>query len=996
MTSVFLVAICLFVQAPPPELVQSIEQQRGGRHWIDQPTNPPKSPDESAACFEIEPGFRIELVAAEPLVFDPVAIDFDHRGRMFVAEYTDYPVGPADPSAPPLSKIVLLDDTDADGRMDKRTVFADQIRFCHSVMAFRDGVLTCSDTEILYVADTNGDDIADVREVWFDGFIPAHPQMQIGCPRYGFDNWIYLTYGHGKVRCTRPGFESEAIDIPRVDFRFHPETMQFEAVSGAGQFGHTIDNFGHRFFSSNRNPIMTDILTLEQVQRNPLAGVSVGHMDVGPSGEKTRVFPKVAMKSNWLSHAGTHTSACGVTAYRGGAFGPDSDHMVFVCEPVGHLVTRSLIDPMGAGLAARRAREGADFLTSTDTWFRPASLATGPDGALYLADMYRLWVEHPKFVPDDVAAKMDWRAGEDRGRIWRVTRGDASVTAFRPPESTADLIASLSDTNGWSRMLAQRLLVERRDEDLTDELRSVIHGQGARRPNESRQISGQEFATLHALWVLAGSNRLEPDDLIAASQHVRPVIRRDVARLARPGFSDNDGVQSRLTQLCLDSNPEVRFHALLAIDPKSEAARSAVIDAALLGLNDRWWQNAMLIAAPDFSVDVARTILLQSESSDSHLSARVIDFLERLAVNAAASEDARQFTGLMTLIAEDSRLQPAAQSALIRGLADGLPRNQRSDRPRSLNELLKAPPVNLAASMAVVGEILTGAARTAVDRSRPEPDRIAAMQLMQHLPPETLSSSLETLLQAGESADCQREALEAARRSGRAELAQSVVAAWDGIHPLARSAAIDLALLRPDSTRSLLDAMTVGTIPSSVISIDQRLALVQHPDEALRTMAAGLFGGAVSANRKEVADQYAAALDLAGDAKRGAAIFEKTCSKCHRINGVGHNVGPDITDTRARARDALLYDILDPNRRVDPQYSECIVVTTDGRLFNGLLISDTADSITLRQPEGRETILPRSEIEDLKTSSKSLMPEGIEKDVTVEQMADILAFLKDR
>ncbi|MCP4509260.1 MAG: hypothetical protein GY826_23045, partial [Fuerstiella sp.] len=196
-------------------LLDAVNSERGGRHWIDQKPDPPKSPEDSRACFQIEPGSRIELVAAEPLVVDPVWIDFDQTGRMFVVEYSDYPIGPVkedgteDKDAPPLSKIVLLEDENGDGRMDKRTVFADHLTFCHSFMPLMGGLLAGAQTEIIFLKDTDGDNVADVREVWFDGFTPAHPQMQIGCPRWGMDNWIYLTYAPGNVRCRRPGFETE-------------------------------------------------------------------------------------------------------------------------------------------------------------------------------------------------------------------------------------------------------------------------------------------------------------------------------------------------------------------------------------------------------------------------------------------------------------------------------------------------------------------------------------------------------------------------------------------------------------------------------------------------------------------------------------------------------------------------------------------------------------------------------------------------------------------
>ena len=268
------------------------------------------------------------------------------------------------------------------------------------------------------------------------------------------------------------------------------------------------------------------------------------------------------------------------------------------------------------------------------------------------------------------------------------------------------------------------------------------------------------------------------------------------------------------------------------------------------------------------------------------------------------------------------------------GLADGLPRCQNPEVPKSLAALLQSPPESLKQALPPIAGLVRQASETAVDIKRSEADRIAAMDLMSHLPPQALTTALETLLKPGESTGCQRAAIDAARRSGRPELSEIVLSHWDQLNPQARSVALDLLLIRKETITSLLQKMAAGAIASSVVSIDQRLILLQHPDETIRTTATALFGGTVSSNRKEVADQYAKALELQGDVARGAAVFEKTCSKCHRIGNVGQNVGPDISDTRARARDALLYDLLDPNRRVDPQYTEYIVVTTDGRLLN--------------------------------------------------------------
>ncbi len=341
---------------PARDALRAIESTRGGRHWIDQPTAAPLSPSESQQRFEIEAGLRIELVAAEPLVVDPVAIVFDQLGRMFVAEYSDYPVGPTNPDDLPLSRIVMLIDEDGDGRMDQRRLFADHLDFCHSLMPFRNGILACTQHEILFLKDTDGDDVADVRETLFSGFSPAHSQMQIGNPRWGMDNWIYFNHGPGEIRRmgvlpaagNRDQQQAPPFKMPRKEFRFHPVTWEFGPASGLGQFGNTIDNFGNRLFSTNRNPIMSAPIGYQALRRNQSWIAPKDHYDVAPAGGESRVYPLVEMKSNYLSHAGTHTAACGTTAYRGDLLGDSFANSVFVCEPIGHLVTRSVLRREGA------------------------------------------------------------------------------------------------------------------------------------------------------------------------------------------------------------------------------------------------------------------------------------------------------------------------------------------------------------------------------------------------------------------------------------------------------------------------------------------------------------------------------------------------------------------------------------------------------------------------------------------------------------------------
>ncbi|APZ93724.1 PVC-type heme-binding CxxCH protein [Fuerstiella marisgermanici] len=990
MSSLFLLLV-LF-QNQSGDLLDAVNSERGGRHWIDQKPDPPKSPAEQAASFRLEPGCKLELVAAEPLVLDPVWIDFDARGRMFVAEYSDYPIGPVNEDgtenkdAPPLSRIVMLEDKDGDGKMDKRTVFADKLQFCHSFMPLMGGVLAGAQTEILFLKDTDGDGVADVREVWFDGFTPAHPQMQIGCPRWGMDNWIYLTYAPGEVRCRRPGFETkEPVKLARQDMRFHPVTMKFETVSGMGQFGNTCNNDGYRFFSTNRNPIMMEVIPQDVAGRNPFASISKRHSDVGPSGGDTKVFPLVTMKSNWLSHAGTHTSACGVTAYRGDLWDESFQQSVFACEPVGLLVTRTIVTPQEDSpvLAAKRAEAKADFLASSDTWFRPASMRTGMDGALYLADMYRMWVEHPKFLPPEIAAQIDWRAGEDKGRIWRIVPEENSSPSqkYVAPESADDLVAMLSDTNGQRRITAQRRLVENADAGVADKIAALLSSKDS-----------TPFARMHALWTLHGLSQLNDEQLVAGLNDESFHVRRQAAEIARRMPDRSNSVTAALLKRGNDV-AVVQHQVALASGQQSTAESvSALTAIAKARATSKWFQQIVLTSSRDCSGAVIAGLLTEPDSFSAKDRAAVGAFLSDLASVVGARGDADEIAATLKAATDGNVQELWAPTAILTGLAKGLPRHRGSMKQKSLASLLSDPLPEMEDVSGSVQKLLLEAADCTVDEDRSTEDRVAAVALLSSQAPKTLTASLEKILSPGQPASLQQAAIQAAGLSA----VDLVLDRWNQLPPAVRSQGLTLMLARPATTQKLLDLMSAGTIAPSVVDIDQRVRLLQHRDEKIKKLAGEIFGGVVSANRKAVADEYQPALTLTASKERGAAVFEKTCSKCHKIDGKGNNVGPDISDTRNRSRDALLYDILDPNRRVDPQFNEYIAVTVDGRTYNGLLVSDTGQQIVLRQPEGKEQTLARADIEELQATSRSLMPEGMEKDVTVQQMADLLEFLKAR
>ena len=970
--------------------LEVIDSGRGGRHWINEPTAAPRSPEASLAALEIEPGYEISLYAAEPLVMDPVSMAFDQRGRMFVAEYGDYPIGP-EPGKPFLSRIVMLPDDDGDGKADRRVVFAEGLRFAHSMMAYKHGLLVAAQNEILFLKDSDGDEIADQRQVLFKGFTAAHPQMQIGNPVWGLDNWVYLNYGPGTIVAGQTA-TGQAVDIapvvlPRKDVRFDPRSLQIQADSGMGQFGNTVDRWGNRFYCTNRNPIITTALPPALLARNPFHTASESFYDVAASGGDSLVFPRVEMKSNYLSHAGTHTSACGTTAYLGGLGEAGFQSSVFVCEPIGHLVTRSIVDTSGLRFIASRARPKGDFIASTDTWFRPASLATGPDDALYLADMYRLWVEHPKFLPQEIADQLDWRAGDDRGRIYRIVPTHDQTRAFEPAETIEDAVALLSDSNGWRQFLAQRLLVENGDTGLAEHVRGKLD-------------DDQATTRLHACWTLAGLNALTQADCIGLLADSHPECLIAGLKVCE-SMIDEPAILRRAVELTRHSNPRVRCAAVIALSGnQSDAATHALVQAAKRDGQQPMFVDAMMTSLSTRCGAVLEQLLHDPEfRHDDRIGAQHL--IRTLASCVGARGDKAEVASALSLLNAEAALELRWQAAIVSGFGQGLPRYQGPLGRLSLRRLVSdaqsdSPQLPWLQSADWISQCMQQCSECVLDPKQPLGQRVAAMKLLGFADFNRNRQAFVSTLSSSTAPQLQLACIDALSAHATPETFDLIIDSWNQIGASVRPTALQLLLRRTSSLQKLLDAMQQGDIAHSMLSVDWRVRLLRHRDKQIADQAAKLFGGAVSANRQQVAAQYQPALALAANAKRGQQVFGRVCAACHVVDGDGKSVGPDLSHTRNRSSLALLHDILDPNGKVEPRFNSYTVLTVDGQVFTGLVESENEQSVVLRMSEGKRNVIGRAQNERIQSNDLSLMPEGIEKDVTPQEMADLLAFLKRR
>lgn len=922
---------------------------------------PALSPQDSLKQIVVDPGLQAELVACEPNVIDPVAIRFDEDGRLWVVEMREYPTG-ATKEFPATSRISVLRDRDGDGFYETATVFADDLTFATGVQPWKDGVFVTMAGQVAYMKDTNGDGKADLRETWYTGFAQSNEQLRANHPTFSLDGYIYVANGlrgGAIVDARKPG--TRPVSISGMDFRFNPITGEFGAASGVGQFGLTIDDCGNRFVCTNRNPVIHVVLEDYFLKRNPLAAVPAVATDVAKAAADSRVFP---IGRSWTTsnlHAGQFTAACGICVYRGDALPPNYYGNVLTCEPTGHLVHREIMKPLGVTFTSTPAREGVEFFASRDEWCCPVNLEVGPDGAIYVVDMYRQIIEHPEWMPEELRNRPNLRAGNDRGRIYRVvSKGFHRPSAQALSKaSSASLVEKLENTSAWWRETAARLLLERGDKSVSDVLRQVA-------------LKGRSIAPrIAAMRVLADLNLVDDEILAKQLQDANPRIIEQAIYLSEPRLPHAKQLQERIAALASHEDARVRLATLLAAVALPPAPKFAA---------DIWEQDAMLIASGDQGGTALGTMLADGAALKTHI-ADCSAFVRRLAKLAAASKVPEQRTiAIQELLKSEQFGMPGLTGFLEEVIRQGTTLSQ-------LKERLDV------ATRTRIDELMANAKSAALATDQAEGVRCESIDLLAYVTDAV--EHLRSLAASDANQNVQLHAIAALAKGNELDPWKQLLAGSATSTPAVQRAIVDSVFLSVERTSLMLDMIERGELKPTVIDLIHSKMLLAHGNVAIRRRAEKLLAAAIPADREKALATYRPALDLEANARHGKDVFEKRCSICHKIGDVGVQVAPDISDSREKTPIQILTDVLQPNRAVDSNYFSFTATTTDGRVHTGILAAESSTSITLKQQEGKSENLLRSEIEELRCDGISLMPEGLEKDTPPQDMADLISFIKN-
>lgn len=929
--------------------------------------SPPLPPEEAIKKWHVREGYRIELAAAEPVVLDPVAFDWDAQGRLWVVEMADYPLG-MDGNGKAGGRVVMLEDTNDDARYDKRTVIAEGLNFPTGILTWRDGALVTAAPDVLYLGPTGE------KKVLLTGFSTGNQQLRVNGLRWGMDGWVYCAAGahHGgynKGTEITSVLTSEKIALGSRDFRFKPDTGEFDPQSGPSQFGRAKDDWGHWFGVQNSFPLWHYVLQDHYLRRNPHVIPPDPVHQLFPRNPP--VYPASSLEKRFHSfgESGRFTSACGIEVYRDRVLFDDGKTHAFTCEPFHNVVQHHVLEDDGVSFKATRdPAEKLDFLASEDRWCRPVMVRTGPDGALWVADMYRYMIEHPQWLPQNGKDELlpHYREGDDKGRIWRVSKEDTSVRPAKNALAKADKSVSitLNSQNGWVRDKAQMSALWN---GLNE--KAVAESVDAMTDSKVPQVRAQ------AAWTLHLGGKLVPSFLKGCLlDESDEVVVQAIQMAETQDWKDVEEALLLLVNGNRFNHPRIRMQLAL-----SAGAWKGNWPADIVGtiLDESPPGSSLAGAALSSALPHLITLSTQFAGTADERHDAIIGTLFRCAINSG-NEGA--ITALVSQIKSPSRLNEVLAVLDEKGL--------------SLAEFatqVKAPAAQAGVKHAL--DLLAQAAQ--VVRKAGEKPPMMELRLLSNDRAHRAEVA-DTLggLWKRSTPDAAPSLLPLITRLQPAEAPDFLLSGWNERTPSLRSQIIETLLSNDTWTLTLLKRIESKQVEANACDAATRARLLKHPKAEVKKLASTVFADSSSAARVAVLEKFRPAITLTGDAAKGKAVFAQVCISCHKLDGVGLELGPDLRSVAQHDADKLMNSILDPSAVIEPGFMAYHCTLKNGEQLYGVIATETSTSLTLKMPGNVTRSLLRSDVATLKSTNTSLMPDGLEAALTPQSLADLIAYLK--
>ncbi|MEZ6062831.1 MAG: c-type cytochrome [Planctomycetaceae bacterium] len=950
-------------------------------HAQDVPPGPALTPQQAIAKMTVPEGFSVELVASEPDIVNPVAMTFDEQGRIWITESLEYPRRSPGPGR---DRIKVLEDTDHDGVADRFTVFAEGLNIPSGIAVGHGGVWVANAPDILFMRDTDGDLKADTSEVVVTGFGRFDTHELPNSLTWGPDGWLYGLNGVFNRSVVKT--QDETFDFTCALFRIDPRTRRFElfAEGTSNPWGVAWNPVGDAFLSA---------CVIDHLWH--LTETGYYHRQGGPYPPHTWKLESI------VDHKHQKAAYCGIHYFDSDAYPAEYRDRLYMGNIHGNCVNVDVLEDRGATYFAKPA---PDFLSANDAWFMPVVQKTGPDGCLYVLDWYDRYHCYQDANRDP--------EGIDRlkGRLYRIRYQDTPrAPAFDvASESSAQLVERLRSPNVYFRDIAQRIFSERASPEDVPLLEGLV-------------LSDSETlrTRMHALWSLAGAGPLRNEFLAAVLELADDNLRAWGVRIAGNQRVTDEALVANIHELRFDDSPRVRVQVAIAA-PKLDGLPTmpTLIDVLSASGDDRIipsivWQNLHPLLEDNATEFIAAYGGLSEErqAQVSHVMPRVIDRLL-----ASESPDTKHTSELINLLfdqrRDDRKLKDATAPESLRLISqrvqDGelsLQNGLRIFEATSavLQPLLNSNPpdvlsVDVAEFTASLGLESGLEVAAKIVRERTGDNRVRMMRaLVAGNSDSVLQLARELLQSEGTAADEQRQLLQVIGDFDSPEIAALILNQLASLPENVRPVAIETLTGRTDWGLALMNSIAAGDLPPETLNANQARKLLSLNDETLSGLLKKHWG-TVRTERDPDRDRFVRQMDrllhqTKGDPVAGQAVFKKVCGQCHKMYGEGAEVGPDITRNGRSSYDQLLSNVFDPSLVIGAAYQAVTVVTTDGKVINGLPVEDNDQRIVLKVQGDKQETIPRSKVEEQFRSELSLMPEGLEKQLTPQEIADLFALL---